>query len=683
VSVSEPRFFSFRRPPDWGRGTSFQLEVRAEGAAIVREQVYRQLRRQQIANPQLASPVLDLTVDRAVRWFLMDSTGVIWRTDLASGHAEAIAQVPLHAGSVQRLAATKDSILVMQSEESSSLQSMSTDRAQIKWTVSEWNGETFYGYALAAVPDGGVVVLSSLGDKEGLQLLRFHGDGTEHELVPLPHIEGSEFAKDRFSVLVNASNQAWLLDKEKQQITWIGLGAHTVSVIPFVSETETVEAIADGGSDSFWGLVQSSQGEGSTRSLVRMNGAGRIEERGFAGSGEGSRLFAGHGSLYVWDLDALLVQTIRPKLETAVWKGLNRRLGVWISDALDSRVDGTIWHKVVLDSMQHNDTQIIVRCYASDVKEVIIDHERISLDTYITKPDITAEEKLAALSDLWLNPLKDPEDALLKGAEGRYLWVFVELIGSELHSPVIRSLEVHFPRSSYLEYLPSIYQRHEPSSDFLSRYLSLFQTLLDRTDRSIDQVARSFDADNASGNTLRWLLGWLGIEAEDYWTEEQLKELLKRAPVLYNMRGTKYAMEEIISIYTGDKPIILEYNQIEPLKQNPQLGEAADRLYAADPHVFNVLVKAEHADTEIKRVTLQQIIESFKPAFATCKLIVLQPWVYMDLHSYLGMNTVLSEPTLLALDGRSSMPHHTITIDVDQDNRMDQHTRLGIDSRLE
>jgi hypothetical protein len=82
-------------------------------------------------------------------------------------------------------------------------------------------------------------------------------------------------------------------------------------------------------------------------------------------------------------------------------------------------------------------------------------------------------------------------------------------------------------------------------------------------------------------------------------------------------------------------------------------------------------------------VTLQHLIETCKPAFTTFKLIVLQPWVYMDLHSYLGMNTVLSEPDLLTLDEHSSMPHHTITIDRGFDHRLDLHTRLGIDSRLE
>ncbi len=207
--------------------------------------------------------------------------------------------------------------------------------------------------------------------------------------------------------------------------------------------------------------------------------------------------------------------------------------------------------------------------------------------------------------------------------------------------------------------------------------------MIEDTDERISSVSRTLEGNQVSGKSLRWLLGWLGIESEDYWSEEQLRELLREAPKLYSMRGTKYAIETLVRIYTGHTPIVLEYEQIKPLKENVELGEVAERLYAADAHSFNVLVKQEHVDTELKRVTLQYIIESYKPVFTTFKLVVLQPWVYMDLHSYLGMNTVLSEPTLLTLDGRSSMPHHTITIDVGQENRMDKHTRLGLNSRLE
>jgi DNA primase catalytic subunit len=129
--------------------------------------------------------------------------------------------------------------------------------------------------------------------------------------------------------------------------------------------------------------------------------------------------------------------------------------------------------------------------------------------------------------------------------------------------------------------------------------------------------------------------------------------------------------------------MILEYEQIRSLKENPEFSGVAEKLYDVETFGFNVLVKLEHADSEAKRVMLQHLIDRYKPAFATARLIVLQPWVYTDLHSYLGLNTVLSEPALLKLDGYSSMPHHTITIDVGQENRVDRHTRLELDSQLE
>lgn len=153
--------------------------------------------------------------------------------------------------------------------------------------------------------------------------------------------------------------------------------------------------------------------------------------------------------------------------------------------------------------------------------------------------------------------------------------------------------------------------------------------------------------------------------------------------MIYKLRGTRYALETLVRIYTGEKPIVLEYDQLQPIKQHQELGAVAELLYDTGRNGFNVLVKHEHADTEPKRATLQNIIDRVKPAFTVGRLIVLQPWVYMDLHSYLGMNTVLSEPTLLRLDGRSSMPHHTITIDIGEDNKIGRHTRLELDSQLE
>ncbi|MBP1932259.1 phage tail protein [Ammoniphilus resinae] len=683
--MSEPKFFSFRQPPDWRRGRQYQLKATKGGLTVVQEHVYRHRRRHPLVYSGLAQPVIDLVADRDGRWFMLDQQGNIWRTDLSSGHVESLRfSSQTDASKPTRMAATSDSLIVLQSNEEVVLQSMSSDRAQIKWMTNEWNGQVFEGFALAAEPKDGVIVLAKFKEEETLQFLRFDASGLATGVIPLPFLEkagASSINADRFEISLGSSDHGWFLDREQQLIIQIHLPTNTATLVSVPSHSGFV-AICGAGPDSFWGLIHNAQ-ESPSHSLVHIHTDGRMIERGHVGNGQGTRLIAGREVLYLWDPWESCVHTIQPILETAVWRPFGRRLGVWMSDSLDSGTPETEWHKIVLDSYRENDTQINIRYFASEDKEIVLHHERVNLDSYIADPTIAPETKLTALSSLWLKPLRDPHDALLLEAKGRYLWIYMELIGSEQHAPIIQSLEVHFPRNSYLEYLPSIYQRHEQTRDFLARYLSIFQTMLEETNQKIHWTTRSLDANRASGPTLRWLLGWLGIQAEDSWTEEQLRKLLKQAPTIYNLRGTRYAMEALISIYTGERPIILEYDQVKPLKENPELGEVADRLYAADPYVFNVLVKPEHADTEMKRVVLQQLIDASKPVFTTGKLIILQPWVYMDLHSYLGMNTVLSEPTLLTMDGRSSMPHHTITIDIGQDNRVDQHTRLGLDSRLE
>lgn len=684
--MNEPKFFSFRQSHDWRRGASSQLAIVPEGVTIENAFVYRPDRRHALSFPEVAPPIEGAAPDGAGRWFLMDGEGVIWRTDLTSGHVEKIVGTEqTRAGRSSRFAAIGDSVVVLLPEPESTIRALSFENAQVRWTASEWNGQPFYGALIQSDGEGGFLVLANLNGRGEVHLLRFGSAGEAAGSLPVPIGDGLDLSAepaDRFQLSVAGPGRGWLLDKEANALYRFDFPADEVVAARIPEEAGRLSAVCGAGDGQAWGLLGADRQPGA-HSLLRFGADGTIRERGYAGNDGGDGLWTGPGCLYVLHSRKRVIQELRPVSETAVWEPLGRRLGVWLCDSLDSGAEETEWHKLVMGSRQENDTQIVVRCYASDSKEVAIGSDVLDLDRYIADGTIPMEEKLAALAGLWAKPLADPEDALLFKLKGRYLWLYVELIGSESHAPVVRSLEVYFPRETYLAHLPPIFQRHEQSRDFLSRYLSIFQTIMDETDRRIGNVTRVFDAGGADGRSLRWLLGWLGIEGEDDWSEDQLRQLLKHAHTLYSLRGTKTAMELLISIYTGEKPIVLEYEQVKPLKENPELGEVAERLYAADPHVFNVLVKAEHADTETKRVALLQLIDAFKPAFASCKLVVLQPWVYMDLHSYLGMNTVLSEPTLLTLDGRSSMPHHTITIDLGQDNRMDQHTRLGLDSRLE
>lgn len=690
--MNEPTFFSFRKPSDWSNGTSYQLQYEQTGMQITRQKIYRQVKRTALIFPQEHEQIVDTLITPDGRWYMLDRSGRIWRTDQFQSTVELVMNIHPEPGyEPVRIIVNKDYIIVLfNGEQGSMLQSFLLEQAQLKWRTESWYSDRFTGFEIVSDNEDGVIVIGLLSSSADINMLRFDAIGEPILNVQLPQrksiteqeLPQPEQLLKRYQLLTDHQDNVLIFDAEEQRLLRWQLASNYFSLISVSLPFAQVQAICHHPNHQFWALILP-EGEEQGCELLSFTLEGKVTKRGKLELASGDHIEAAKQNLYIWNERKKEIYTVTPISETTYWDARNGHIGAWCSGSLDSGTLGTEWHKVMLSVQKQQDTQWNIRYYASDQQELVIGHELVQLDEYIQSDQIDASEKLNTLAAIWTTPLKDAEDALLHGAIGRYLWIYIELIGSSMHSPIVDSLDVYFPRSSYLTFLPSIYQRDTSSQQFLSRYLSIFQSMIEDTDERISSVSRTLEGNQVSGQSLRWLLSWLGIESEDYWSEEQLRELLREAPKLYSMRGTKYAIETLVRIYTGHTPIVLEYEQIKPLKENVELGEVAERLYAADPHAFNVLVKVEHVDTELKRVTLQYIIESYKPVFATFKLIVLQPWVYMDLHSYLGMNTVLSEPTLLTLDGRSSMPHHTITIDVGQENRMDKHTRLGLNSRLE
>jgi hypothetical protein len=87
------------------------------------------------------------------------------------------------------------------------------------------------------------------------------------------------------------------------------------------------------------------------------------------------------------------------------------------------------------------------------------------------------------------------EEMLVQSHPGRYLWLRLELHGDGYVTPKVGAVRVHYPRDSYLKYLPAVYAEDDESRWFLERFLSIFQTEWDALDAEIDNIARFFDPD--------------------------------------------------------------------------------------------------------------------------------------------------------------------------------------------
>jgi hypothetical protein len=115
-------------------------------------------------------------------------------------------------------------------------------------------------------------------------------------------------------------------------------------------------------------------------------------------------------------------------------------------------------------------------------------------------------------------------------------------------------------------------------------------------------------------------------------------------------------------------------------------------LYDSDPYCFCVLLKpytrrkggccnGARRLTDEERQGVARLLDAEKLAHTCAGLLALQPWIYLDMHTYLEVNTYLSEPDL-RLDAGAAMPRDTVLADVEGAGQLGTHSRLGIDTTI-
>ena len=62
-------------------------------------------------------------------------------------------------------------------------------------------------------------------------------------------------------------------------------------------------------------------------------------------------------------------------------------------------------------------------------------------------------------------------------------------------------------------------------------------------------------------------------------------------------------------------------------------------------------------------------------------MLVLQPWIHLDMHTYLDVNTYLSQPSA-RLDLNSAIPRDTLLDDRDEAGQLERKSRLNLDITL-
>jgi len=214
--------------------------------------------------------------------------------------------------------------------------------------------------------------------------------------------------------------------------------------------------------------------------------------------------------------------------------------------------------------------------------------------------------------------------------------------------------------SSYLSHLPQLY-REDP---FLGLFLLVFEQVLtggregdfgpDVTpplglEQIIGGVPALLDPKTTRSDFLPWLAGWVALSLRADWSAEQCREFIGRIVPLYQRRGTKANLQELLEIYTGVTPEIQDAAGVA-LQVGVRSTIGTDTyLEGSRPHYFEVHVNlpADLATIARQREIITALIDMEKPAH-TCYNredpdLIRFPTMQIGQTSTIGVDTLLGD----------------------------------------
>lgn len=264
--------------------------------------------------------------------------------------------------------------------------------------------------------------------------------------------------------------------------------------------------------------------------------------------------------------------------------------------------------------------------------------------------ELSPEEKEELLRSLEGIRRVNAQDILLTGLKGRYLYMLWKVSGQEKCRFRIRGAAVEFPRNSFLEYFPEVYQTED---DFFERYISIFQSMYLDLEREIDHIPERLDYEKADLSDLMMLADWAGLgealvsEAVRDQSADRLRRLIAHAQELQAGKGTAKALRLALELLYGRRIHLLEYFKwYEYVSGRQEELKLYRRLYGSDSRTLTILIEEpEGAElSEADKKGMRRVIREMIPMGTKLSLVSLKESFHMDAHCYLDCNSVMASP---------------------------------------
>lgn len=453
---------------------------------------------------------------------------------------------------------------------------------------------------------------------------------------------------------------------------------------------------------------------GDADGLIRVFAPDAEASNGYRRLGEGDTHLVGEISDLVWSATHGLLAIIHPDLTQQTEAQPPRQLwriptdgnfatsGQWITAALDSRIENCQWHRVLVTGEVPPGSSVQIDSFTAHTPP---DTAQILGNSLPWRPCVLAGA--------------DNPDCLVQSEPGRYLWLRFKLGSTGQDTPRLQCVQAYFPRASYLQYLPAVYQEDDESRLFLERFLALFQTEFDDLDETIDNVWQLFDPAAIKTEYLPWLAHWLALPLVPEWSPEQTRRMLKRALQSHLRRGTPEGIEQAIADYTGvgfariaehfklrryqilqhkDSGAMLWsrdlYRRLQ-LDSYSQVGrfqlisepEPAIEQFAYYAHKFTVYFPASPYSPEVTTERVRRVVEREKPAHTVATLCPVLPRLRVGVQATLDFDSVVGGVSHLVLNHMATLNYDTVLACSEQEQALRQQgsslrPRTDVNARL-
>jgi phage tail-like protein len=251
------------------------------------------------------------------------------------------------------------------------------------------------------------------------------------------------------------------------------------------------------------------------------------------------------------------------------------RAGAYMSAALDSALYRCQWHRIILHGQVPPGASVTVSTYTAEIEQPDAQIAGLAEEAWQTKQAVlqmeTGRWALSPPGRYAFMPGGSASrgengggewDCLVGSGGGRYLWLRLQFRGDGTVTPALDRIVIEFPRISLRRFLPAVFGQDPISADFTDRFLSLFDTTLRRIESEVDHLARYFDPlatpadrDPRTGlDFLSWLATWIGISLDRQWPEPLRRAFVKRAGRLFDRRGTREGLRQLLLLFLGMEP---------------------------------------------------------------------------------------------------------------------------------